>query len=173
MNINDDEKISVLTNLLNERYKAEHNMRDRSVNFTKWILGLGIALLWILLIKVDLDSFTKFFSSAFIVIYSVLSFWFLLEICKGFKNNRNVIIRLENALHLYEEGNYLNNEAILPQEYKKPYSKNRVPSHFKPLYGLLLILAIFLICLVWSKPSINEIKNQDQVKSYQKSNKEE
>jgi Ca2+/Na+ antiporter len=172
MNINDDEKISVLINMLNERYKAEHNMRDRSVNFTKWILGLGIALLWILLLKTDLNSFTKFFSSAFIVIYSALSFWFLLEICKGFKNNRNIIIRLENALRLYEKGDYLNNETILPQEYKKPYSKKRVPSHFLSLYGLLLILAVFLICLVWFKPSINEINNQDQVKFYQKSNKE-
>lgn len=172
MNINDDQKISVLTNMLNERYKAEHNMRDRSVNFTKWILGLGIALLWVLLIKTDLDSFTKFFSSAFIIIYSVLSFWFLLEICKGFKNNRNIIIRLENALSLYEKGNYLNDEAILPQEYKKPYSNKRIPSHFLSLYGLLLILAIFLIGLVWLKPSTNKIKNQDQVKFNQESHKE-
>lgn len=72
MNINDDQKISVLTNMLSERYKAEHNMRDRSVNFTKWILGLGIALLWILLLKTDLNLFAKCFSSAFIVTYSVL-----------------------------------------------------------------------------------------------------
>lgn len=172
MNINDDKKISILTNMLNERYKAEHNMRDRSVNFIKWILGLGIALLWILLLKPDLNSFTKFFSSAFIAIYSALSFWFLREICKGFKNNRSTIIRLENALCLYEEGNYLNNEAILPQEYKKPYSNKRVPSHFLSLYGLLLILAIFLIGLIWFKPSTNKIKNQEQVKFIQESHKE-
>lgn len=172
MNINDDKKISVLSNMLNERYKAEHNMRDRSVNFTKWILGLGIALLWILLLKTDLNLFTKYFSSAFIVTYSVLSFWFLLEICKGFKNNRNVMIRLETAMLLYEEGSYLNNEAILPKEYKKPYSKKESPSHFRSLYGLLFVLAIFLIGLVWYKPSTDKIKNQDPVKSNQESHKE-
>ncbi len=172
MKINDAEKISVLTNMLNERYKAEHNMRDRSVNFTKWILGLGIALLWILLLKTDLNIFTKFFSSGFIIIYSVLSFWFLLEICRGFKNNRNVMIRLESALLLYEEGSYLNNETILPKEYKKLYSKKESPSHFWSLYGLLFVLAIFLIALVWFKPSSNKVKNQNLVKSNQESHKE-
>jgi hypothetical protein len=162
MNINENEKISVLTNMLNERYKAEHNMRNRSVNFTKWILGLGIALLWILLTKTDLDYFTKVYSSAFIVIYSVLSFWFLSEICRGFKNNRTVIIKLENALHLYDKGYYINDETILPEEYKTT-SQKRIPSHFLSLYGLLLILAIFLFSIVICKPPTSKIENPQPI----------
>lgn len=82
------------------------------------------------------------------------------------------MIRLETALFLYEEGRYLNNEAILPKEYKKPYSKSESPSHFQSLYWLLFVLAIFLIGLVWWKPSTNNIKNQDPIKPSQESHKE-
>lgn len=152
MGIPEEEKIKIMQTLLSEKYSAEHKMRERSARFTIWILGLGMALLWILLWKDSLDFYQKLIICAFIVSYSALSLWFLEEICKGFKANREIIIKLEDFLGLYQEGEYLEKDTILPAEYRKIY-KRASPSHFKSLYALILVLAIFIIAKVLAAPS--------------------
>jgi hypothetical protein len=152
MDIPEEQKPSIIQSLLNERYSAEHSMRERSVNFTKWILGLGIALLWVLLTKADLELFQKLFAAVFVISYSAASIWFLSEICRGFTNNRRVIVKLESMLKFYEKDYYLKGHTIFPDEYKNS-SKHRIPSHFKSLYTLIVVLSVFLTALIVTKPA--------------------
>lgn len=147
MSIDEEEKNIIVQNLLSERYAAEHKMRERSASFTIWILGVGIALLWILLIKADLALHQRLIICFFIVSYSALSLWFLSEICRGFKTNRGIIIKLEDFLGLYSKSTYLENDTILPTHYREPYGRG-IPSHFKSLYALIIVLAIFLVITV-------------------------
>lgn len=144
MNLDDKEKISVACNLLNERYSAEHNMRERSLNFTIWILGLGIALLWTLTCKTDLIISQQKCFFVFLIAYSGLSLWFLRCIEKGFLNNRKVIIKLESLLGCYQKGFYIKEDTLYPEEYKFDKKQN-VTSHFLSLYLLIIALAVFLL----------------------------
>jgi len=155
MGIPEEEKNKIAQTLLSEKYAAEHKMRERSARFTIWILGVGIALLWILLGKDSLALHQRLIICAFIVSYSALSLWFLAEICKGFKVNRGIVIKIEDFLGLYKEGEYLENDTILPAEYRKPYNR-AIPSHFKSLYALIIVLAIFILAVVLATPSVRE-----------------
>ena len=147
-------------------------MRERSVNFTKWILGLGIALLWVVLTKTDLDLFQKLFTTLFVISYFAASIWFLSEICRGFTNNHSVIVKLESILKFYEKNHYLKGHAILPDEYKN-FSKNRIPSHFKSLYTLIVVLSVFLIVLIVTKPASRKPTHIQQDNTKQETSQEE
>ncbi|MDG5816468.1 hypothetical protein QA601_15330 [Chitinispirillales bacterium ANBcel5] len=150
------EKISSLTNMLNERYNAEHKMRERSTTFTLWILGLGIGLIWGLLVEVQLDTLQKFITSGFILTYSAASFYFVREISKGFCNNRDVIVKIESALGFHSNGFYGNDMTIMPPAYKdksKDKSKKfKRFSHFQTLYLLLVTSTVFLVFLTILNP---------------------
>jgi len=156
MSVHEEEKSKIVQGLLSERYVAEHKMRERSASFTIWILGVGIALLWILLTKVNLALHQKIIICFFIVSYSALSLWFLSEICRGFKTNHAIIIKLEDFLGLYSKSTYLENDTILPTHYREPYARG-IPSHFRSLYALIIVLAIFLvITVIFIKPPVND-----------------
>lgn len=166
MDIPEEEKNKIAQILLSEKYSAEHKMRERSARFTIWILGVGIALLWILLGNDSLAFYQRLIICAFIVSYSVLSLWFLEEICKGFKANREIIIKLEGFLGLYREGEYLEKDTILPAKYRKLYDRV-IPSHFKSLYALIIVLAIFILAVVWAAPSAPIVSEKSSPKNTQ------
>lgn len=170
ININEDEKPKILQDLLNQRYQAEHLMRQRSADFTKWILGLGIGLLWIILSKAQLTMTQKLITSIFVVSFTVGTIYFLREICKGFVNNKKVIIKLESLLGFYKSGVFCDGQSILPPEYKESQNK-KAPSHFKSLYTLLIVLCIFLLVVIFSNPvEKNESVNSSVQNIYEKSN---
>ena len=172
MDIPEEQKPSIVQNLLSERYSAEHKMRERSVNFTTWILGLGIALLWVLLTKADLGLFQKLFSSVFVLLFCAVSIWFLSEICRGFKTNHSVIVKLESILKFYEKGYYLEGHTVLPDKYKNS-SKHRIPSHFKSLYTLIAVLSVFLIVLIVTKPASQKPTHIQQDNTKQETSQKE
>jgi len=149
--ISEQEKPRVLQDLLNQRYQMEHLMRQRSVDFTKWILGFGIAFLWIILSQAQLSIFQKVFASIFVLAFTGATLFFIFELCKGFLNNRKIIIRLESLLGFYSAGLYHEKESILPKEYEQS-SQVKVPSHFKTLYALLVILCLFLMAVILLNP---------------------
>ena len=49
MKISEEKKLDVLLAQLQERYDALHKMRDRSMQFVLWILGLGLGMAWLLI----------------------------------------------------------------------------------------------------------------------------
>ena len=77
MQIKDTKKADILMNLLIERYKVAHIMRERSLNFAIWILGFAIAMFWILLGKTTLILFQKIVLTIFVVTISFLTKKFL------------------------------------------------------------------------------------------------
>ena len=98
--------------------------------------------------------------------YSALSLWFLAEICKGFKANRGIIIKLEDFLGLYREGEYLEKDTILPAKYRTLFNR-AIPSHFKSLNALIIVLAIFILAVVLAAPSVPIISEKNSPKETQ------
>ena len=152
MEFPEEDKLKIIQDFLNQRYDAEHKMRQRSADFTKWILGLGIGLLWILLSKEHLTNIQKIITSLFVIFFNIGTIYFISEICKGFKANRNIIIKLEKILGFYRKGIYINDSSILPEKYQN-INNIKIPSHFKSLYFLLIIICAFLLFVIIYNPA--------------------
>jgi len=75
---------------------------------------------------------------------------FIYAIERGFKVNRQVMIRIETALKLYEKNCYGMSESILPDQ----FSSQNIgwTGHFKTLYGLIIIVYLTLAILTWINP---------------------
>lgn len=152
INIKEDIKTHIVQDLLNQRYQSEHLMRQRSTDFTKWILGIGVGLLWIILSKDTITLCQTIVLSSFIIIFTSLATYFLYEICRGFMNNRMIIIKLESTLGFYETNAYSKDSTILPIVYKES-SNQKIPSHFKTLFALLIVIGILLLITILMVPN--------------------
>ena len=147
MNISDEKKIDILLSLLNERYNASHKMRERSLNFAVWVLGLGIAFAWIILNNISLFLFQKIILTFFIVTIGYLTMNFLSCIETGFKKNQEVMITLEKVLGCYEQSKYSEGISLYPEKYQElEYSKT---SHFKSIYKWVWTIIVILLLLIW------------------------
>jgi|LSQX01.3.fsa_nt_gb small-conductance mechanosensitive channel len=148
MYVDDKRKIDILINLLNERYDASHKMRERSLSFAVWILGLGIALIWLLLnMDISLSIFQKIILTIFIASIGCLTKKFLFSIETGFKNNREIMIRIEKILGFYEQDIYSKGESIYPESYKNV--EDTKVSHFRSIYLWVYTIFIIIELLIW------------------------
>ena len=147
MEINENKKIEILLSLLNERYNASHKMRGRSLTFTTWILGFGIAMAWILIKEVNLTLSQKIIFTVFIIILGGFTINFLYSIEVGFNKNRKVMIDIEKILGCYEINKYSENSSLYPKEYKDINKK--LTWHFVSLYLWVFLITTILVILVW------------------------
>lgn len=150
MEINESDKTTILLNLLNERYNASHKMRERSMKFTIWILGFGVALIWILLRGEPLIIYHKIVLSLIVLVNTVVTVWFIYSIQKGFTSNKQVMVDIEDCLGCYQEGAYIESKSIFPPEYKKV--KKTFWSHFKSIYVLVITFTCLILILIWINP---------------------
>ena len=159
-----DKKIDVALAQLSERYTALHNMRDRSMQFTIWILGLGLALGWLLLSEIALTTIQKLVLLLILIVIPYASHLFLRGIRIGFDNNLAIARRLERALLLLEPGAYLDTKAILDEKFagEKPDAPKhlhgrikhgmRCTGHFFTLNCLLITVFLLLFLLTLANP---------------------
>ena len=148
--LNDDQKVEALLAQLGERYTAARKMRERSTQFGLWISGMGIALAWALLREASLSRADKLAITILALGLVGGTVYFLGALSRGFGKNREAMINVERALQMHEEGAYVSDEPLLPDEYGK--ATRRWSSHFLTLFAWLLLVAISLAILVWSRP---------------------
>ena len=168
-----DKKIDVALAQLSERYTALHNMRDRSMQFTIWILGLGLALGWLLLSEIALTRTQSGILVLFLICIFLASRHFLRGIHKGFENNMKIALSLERALLLLEPGAYLESKAILDEKFadkKQPPPGNfidkiknamRCTEHFFTLDCLLVTVFMLLFLLTIANPCGRNISQEN------------
>lgn len=151
MDISEEKKLEILLAQLQERYEALHKMRDRSMQFVLWILGLGLGMAWLLISEIVLISIQRCVLTLLLLFMGVAVGLFIYAMENGFKANRQIMIRIEKALKLYEKGYYGISESILPAEFSS--QKIRWSGHFQTLYALIFIVFLLLIFLTWTNPS--------------------
>lgn len=150
MELTNEHKVQVAISVLEERYKAAHNMRERSLRFTLWLSGLAIPIGWLLIEKQQLAVSQKVALALFILALFGGTIWFLLGLQRGFQKNREVMIRCEQALGLFNTGDYLADSPLLGNEYSS--SKRKWCDHFSTLSVWLLTIALSLFILIWNAP---------------------
>jgi len=151
MNIPDEKKLEVLLAQLRERYDALHKMRDRSMQFVLWILGLGLGMAWLLIKGTALTCAQQLGITVLLILLGVPTFLFVRAIERGFQSNRQIMVRIETALKLYEKDFYGTSESVLPRQFS--CQKIGLTGHFNTLYGLIIIVFLTLIFLTWTNPS--------------------
>lgn len=154
--LKDEHKIQVLLAELQERYSAAHKMRDRSTRFTIWLSGMAVGLAWLLI-----SHKTLVISQRLALTLLIATLWtgagiVILGLRKGFQSNRRAMIKSEQALGMYETGNYLKEESLLPASYK--HTNNKWNDHFSTLCIWLCVLALSLLVLAWTCPEKNNTR---------------
>jgi len=146
----EEKKTDVAVAQLSERYTALHNMRDRSMQFAVWILGLGFAMAWLLISEVALSPLQRALTFGFLVLIGIASFLFVRGIHIGFRNNMAIAARLEESLGLFEQGAYHTSMPVLSSDFN--HKKFKPTEHFFTLYCLLAAVYAFLLLLVAVNP---------------------
>jgi len=150
MKITNEKKPDVLLNLLKERYEASHKMRDRSLSFAIWVMGFGIVLIWILVSGPGLGLGQKIILTSFVLVAGGLTRKFLKSIETGFKNNHEVMVKIETILGCYRKNIYVKNDSVFPDNYKT--LSNKDTSHFGSIYTWLVVMGFVLILMIWLSP---------------------
>jgi len=150
MKIPDEKKIDVLSAQLQERYASLHKMRDRSMQFVLWVLGLGLGLAWLSINQVVFTSAQKLAVTGLLVVMGIVAFVFVRAIARGFNANREAMIRIEGALCLYDNDCYGTVEPILPRRFSS--LKTGWAGHFPMLYLLIGVVVLLLLVLTWANP---------------------
>ena len=146
--LNDDQKVSVLLAILQERYNASHKIRERSIKFTLWISGMAIGLGWLLISQKSLFLPQRIALTLLILALFAGTLYFLMGLRRGFQKNREVTINCERALGMHDDGVFSSDDPLLPKEYT--LTKRRWSDHFHTLYGWVILVGISLLILTWT-----------------------
>ena len=154
--IGEEKKIDIVLAQLAERYSALHCMRDRSMQFTLWILGFGLGMAWLILSEVAFSSRQATLGLLFLLVMGAASLFFPRGIHVGFNNNMAIAARLESALGLFQAGFYHRTMPILNDDFAR---NNRKPTgHFVTLYFLMGSVYTLLIIMLLVNPNAERSK---------------
>lgn len=158
--LTDDQRFNVLIVQMQERNQAWHKMRERSMQFTLWILGLAVAASWHLLQNPCDGLGQKCAMTGLAVALAVVSFYFLQALNRGVGKNKEGLINIERELGLHDD-----KRPVLPEEYQKV--KHGWSSHFRTLYALLVVTLLYLLAAIWVSawnPNKTSIDNETHKK---------
>jgi len=155
MDLRKDQKLQVLLAELQERYNASHKIRERSTQFTLWISGMAIGLGWLLISQKIFVLSQRVALTLLIAALFVGTIYFIAGLRRGFRKNREAMIRCERALGMHDPGVYLPDTPLLPKEYSQTHRK--WSDHFFTLCVWLIVVAVSLFILTWTCP--NSTKN--------------
>jgi hypothetical protein len=150
MHLNEDQKLQVLLSDLQERYKASHKIRERSIKFTLWISGMAIGLGWLLISQKALVFPQRVALTLLILALFAGTIYFLMGLRRGFRKDREAMINCERVLGMHDSGVYLTKESLLPFEYSR--MNRKWSDHFHTLYVWLILVAASLLILTWTCP---------------------
>jgi hypothetical protein len=148
--LSDDQKFQVLLAEMAERYNAAHKIRERSTQFTLWLSGFAIGLAWLLVSQSPLSTSQRIGLTLLIAILFCAAFYFIVGLGRGFRANREAMVRVERALGMYDSGVYFTDSALLPPEYG--LTNRKWSHHFFTLYVWLAVTAVSLLYLTWTRP---------------------
>ena len=142
-----DKKIEILLSALQERYNAQHTIRNRVQNTGVWVVGiLGAVGGWVLkeqpcfgLAQTLLAI--AFFSTAFYII----RFVYLDDLNKGFRGQQRSASKIEKALGLYKKDEFIQDETLYPESWEKAGTDKGEGKFFKTTFYLIYLGFGFVI----------------------------
>jgi hypothetical protein len=151
MHINDEQKVSILTSGLDERYASIRAIRERIQSICVWALGIMLAAGgWLIQSNAPITHFEKFVYVVGIVLaFIALRFHFLADLYRGFQGQQRAAVRIEKALSMFTPKVFDDEElSIYPDEWKGAGTGDSKGKFFASTYMLLYIGTAFLIFAV-------------------------
>lgn len=137
-----EQKFQILIETLKQRYEAAHKIRERSMQFSVWLFGYAILLIWAMVTECSPSLTQKILLASMSMVIFGASAWFIHSLDKGFDNNRDVMITCEKILGLYDVGCFSEGESVLPPSYAK--CGRKAVNHFCTLEIMMVILGILV-----------------------------
>lgn len=137
MKVLNDEKNMVLLSALEERYRSIHIIRDRVYNFSLWTLGILLGSAgWLFQSSIHLCVYEKVGIIFLLFISStILKLFYLDNLQKGFKSQRDIASKLESLLGFYDEEN-----PIYPLSWKTVKEGNFFKNNI-----IIILLGVFIL----------------------------
>ncbi len=156
-----EQKVSILTSALEERYTSIHAIRDRIQSVCLWALGLMLAAGGMAFAKrhhtYALQKITYLLGMG--VALAALRLGFLSPIyTRGFQNQQRAAVRIEKALGLFTPGTFDDADTSLyPEKWASAGSKDGEGKFFASTFLLLYIGVAFLaLCvLLHAQPHVH------------------
>lgn len=142
MKIQEDQKVNILMNALDERYKSIHIIRERVQTVSIWILGILIgASGWLFQSNICFSLYHKLFSVILLfIVWATLRWFYFNDLKKGFSTQMRVATKIEDSLGLFDEKIYTESEdSIYPKSWKKSGQKGCEGKFFDNAYSLLIV----------------------------------
>jgi hypothetical protein len=148
---NDEQKVSILTSALDERYASMRAIRDRTQSVCVWALGIMLAAGgWLMQSDVTIIPFQKLvYIVGIVVAFAALRFNFLADLYKGFQSQQRAGVRIEKALGMFIPKVFDDEESsIYPESWKSAGAADGEGKFFASTYLLLYIGTAFLLLAV-------------------------
>lgn len=152
LNLTNDQKLEVLRQALDERYKSIHIIRERVQSISLWILGLFVTAGGWLLQSDKILAFREqlFFSGVILTSVIFLHIFYLGDLEKGFKTQQRIQAKIEDILGLCSPGAY-SQDSIYPKEWSTAGTNNSKGNFFFHNYFLIYLATTILLACLWFK----------------------
>jgi hypothetical protein len=101
MELNEQDKISILLEIHKEKTARIEQIKGYSFQILTWITGVFLLLVgYLLQEKIELRIYQKLFLSISLSFASIVIIWFINELEKGFVNQLQTLIKVEDILGL-------------------------------------------------------------------------
>lgn len=142
----------ILLHWLEERYSSIRIIRERVYSITIWSLWLLLWLSWAI-IQID-KQFTPCNKIFFIIVASIS--WFLLyafylkDLEKWFKTQKDIAGKIEEELWFFQERNFifLKKDSIYPQNWKKLNEWNFFRNSYIIIWFWYIVLLLSIILFI-------------------------
>ncbi|OGI10759.1 MAG: hypothetical protein A3I68_01635 [Candidatus Melainabacteria bacterium RIFCSPLOWO2_02_FULL_35_15] len=142
MKINDEQKVSVLMQALEERYRSIHAIRERVQTVSIWILGILLGTSgWLFQSNIRFDMWYQklFLIVLLFILWGTLRWFYFNDLQKGFNTQRQVAATVEDLLGLFNKNVYGSVEPIYPKEWKSSGEKGSEGKFFDNTYNLIVV----------------------------------
>lgn len=148
--LSNEQKVNILLQALEERYKSVHVIRDRVQSTCLWILGLFVtAAGWLIQSNHDLTILEKIFVTIIILFtITLVRFFYLHDLQKGFKTQQQIQAKIESALGLCRDNIFITG-SIYPETWSNAGTNKGNGKFFFHNYLLIYFGTVSLLVAIW------------------------
>lgn len=153
--LNSSEKIEILKHALDERYQSMHAIRKRVQETGVWFLGLVLAAAaWTVSTPEVLTNSQKvIYISVTLACSCLIRFWYISDLCAGFKTQQRTAAKIEEALGLFLPGVFAA-DAIYESQWRAAGTEQGEGNFFRTSYLLIYAATIFLVGAILLKGQV-------------------
>ena len=141
----DGQKVDILKTMYSQQQSTAHFVRERMSKISATVIGILLTVDgWLIINDESISEYQLGTLIATIVVLAGSAIYGLVARYREFKAVASMIVRIEEAMKVYEVGAFIENEPLYPETHKKLGKKDYAHS-YNILYMHVLIVSVFAI----------------------------